>query len=408
MLIPKYFLLLIFLFTPQMTQVFANMEKAEFMLMNLYEPYEHQFNSFKETLNSALNSFNHIVEKQLLSGDFNDQKQNQSSTNELTLLEIQENYQSRATTSKRLLKEKEGNCLNSGFTVNTASTLYLCDGQAVSKSVYEENAENGKTCSVEVTQKTLCYCPYDFYGAYCEKFNPINCVLEPISHPQKNCQSSNAQTYVSSYGQNDQPCYSLKRNTQLNMIFRAKCQSSNPQWNYEGIKTTEEIAYEPIVKENVFTYELDTENLKTSDLSIFSLQFKFVNWNRMFNPYVLETFLKPTQVIGSEDITFSINLDSKLEEYRLSGRYYYELLTKEPYLTSNRISGVLENSNFTEPRNKKKMKNIKYLLYIVLTCIIVGITFVVLKHKKLISWRRGSRKESYEPLIEMSDHSHAD
>jgi len=370
--------------------------------MNLYEPYEHQINSFKETLNSALDSVNYIVEKQLLQDQKTNQLTNESSHANLLLLETQ---QSTETSRQRLLKEKEGNCLNNGFTVSTISSIYICEGQTVSKSVYEENVD--KVCSVEKTQKNFCYCSYDFYGNYCEKFNPIQCNIESISHPLKDCESSNSQSYVSSYGQNDKPCYNFQRDTQFNMAFRAKCQSSNPQWNYEGIKTTEEITYEPVLRESLFKYELETDSLKTSDSSIFSVQLKFINWNRLFQPYVIETFLEPAQITGSEDITFSIKLDSNFEQYRLSGRYHYELLTNEPYLTSNKISGVLEDSNFTEPRNKKKMKNIKYMLYVVLTFMIVGITFVVLKHKNLISWRRAPRKESYEPLIEMLDHDHS-
>ncbi len=401
MQVPKCFLLLIVIAIWQVLPTHANMEKTEYMLSSVYEPYEHQFNSFKETVNSAINSVHHIFENHLLQR-VNDQNINATETYDLFNSSI--TYQS--ASNHRMLKDREGKCLNRGFTVSTVSFIYKCNGETITKSHFEENQEK-EDCSIDKTQRDFCYCPFDFYGAYCEKFNSIQCDIKSVSHPAKDCRSPNPQTYVTSYGQNDKPCYHLPRNTPFDMTFRVDCQPSNPQWNYEGIKTTEDVGYEPVLRENAFKYELDKENLKASDLSFFSLQFKFVNWNRVFKPYVIEKLLTPDQITGSKDITFTFNLDSKFDEYRLSGRYHYELVANEPYLTSNRLSGVLEDSNFTEPRNKKKNRNFQYMVYIGLTLVVVVVTFFLLKHKNIISWRRPTRKESYEPLIDVLDNSHA-
>jgi hypothetical protein len=398
--IPKCSFVLALTFALQIMQTFGNMDKNEFIYLNIYEPYDHQINSFKETLDSALNSIHDVFQEYLIKDQMESQRH--SNLSDSSLIHIQQS--TNKSNNQRLLKDIEGKCLNRGFTVRTTSFIYRCNGQIVSKSDFEK--QQNQDCYVDQTQREFCYCPFDFYGAYCERFNPIECVLESVSHPQKDCESSNPQNYVNSYGQTDQPCYHIPRDSSFEMAFRAKCQASNPKWNYEGIKISENVSYVPVLRNNAFQYELDTENIKASDISIFSLQFKFINWNKVFRPYIIETFLKPDQVTGSEDITFSFTLDSKFQEYRLAGRYYYELLANEPYLTSNRISGVLEDSNYAEPRNKKKIRNVKYTLYIGLTLVIVLVTFIFLKHKNIISWRRPHRKESYEPLIEMLDQSH--
>lgn len=92
-------------------------------------------------------------------------------------------------------------CVYPSFAAMTVVNVYSCNGVEVSKSTYE----SGTGCTVTQQTKSLCYCPYDYYGDTCQTLQTYNCEIERISHPL-DCQGTDSFTYVYSYS-GIPPCY---------------------------------------------------------------------------------------------------------------------------------------------------------------------------------------------------------
>jgi hypothetical protein len=66
-------------------------------------------------------------------------------------------------------------------------------------------------CTKNKTLADACYCPSDYYGQFCEKFNEISCNYEKKN---VNCPEINQNFYVSAYG-GDPPCYEANEETKF-------------------------------------------------------------------------------------------------------------------------------------------------------------------------------------------------
>lgn len=387
----------------------GGISKLDFLLSHVFEPYQHAINNFEESLNAAIcDPFQSIFGDSLQvscsyptsikPSQFIKQKGPTSLKQQDSTIKIDKEQ-------NRMLQGFSPECMNGGFFRDFNLTTYICNGRKVTKSYYESNQNNN--CTTARFSKKLCYCPFDYYGEFCEYFNSPVCKIETISHPQGHCIEKDSRAYVYSYGQNDTPCYFVKRNSELKLIFKATCEHKNPRWNYEGVKIEDE---EPITELQVtkFNYKVDTPNLKLSQYLTIPLELRFANWKKLFKPLVIEEKLTQDQMTGTKDISFALNLDSKFQDYRFGGRYHYEVSVGEPFKVQNKVTGVLEDADYKEPKTTNTNQNSWQAFSFLLAIVLVVITLVFLKYKKLIFTGKTKKKEEYIQLVEMNEFDHSD
>ena len=402
---------LFFLLTLILTKLNAaeheDISKFEFIVSQILEPYQHGLNNFGEHVDTAV--WNPI---QYLLGDFlkeNFEDQTFIKTSKFVKVKTDKILKQLGETTKiqeeeksnnRMLQILEGDCMNEGILVDSSVGVFTCNGKRVNKTVYQAN--KSQDCTEHFYTKKLCYCPYDFYGYFCEYMNYPVCTIEPVSHPQSTCTGKDSKTYMYNYGQTDMPCHYSKRNSEVKISFKATCKHGEPQWNYEGIKIEDEEIL-TIPKPGNFTYLINTPNLKLSQNSSIPVQLRFINWKKVYKPLVFEENLTPDQITGEKSISFYVKLDSKFDEYRVGGRYHYELSMANPFKLENKAVGVIDDADFKEPMNTNFTGNSRFLVYFLLSLGIIVLTFFFLKYKNIILAGKESKKERYVPLIEMHE-----
>ena len=395
----------------------SNITKLDLLTMQVLEPYESHITSFTNFLKSSLMKSIHSILLGSLEyqgydneNDHNDYRKPSRSSLGENLKESYSPILSESFPSNRMLRSLFFGfvgCANKGLPVNVSVTLYICNERNVDKFYYDLNkaAEN---CSVSAVNKELCYCPYDYFGRYCESFNILHCNIKSASNLNQQCQGKDSKYYAYSYAKGDMPCYYAQRNSNLEFVFQLKCEHEFPKWNYEGIKLTEEVEYIPVIlKGTPFIYEVDSDKLKMSVFPVLPMTVKFINWRRLFEPRVEEALLTPGQILGIQNITFKTLLNSGLEKYRIAGRYYYEVEIDHRDIKHQKLTGNVEDSNYTEPV-KKDNDDYPYTFYIIGTILILLVVFLVVSRRKISPLiEQLKRRSSYELLVEMPEKKYA-
>ncbi len=126
------------------------------------------------------------------------------------IIDIQPNYQ---TFSRGRMLLSAGDCVNSGVFTQASVNIYTCDGDRVSKAIY--NSRNGAGCTVQQSTENVCYCPFDFYGDRCETFNSYSCSIDRINYPAQ-CSGPDSHRYVYSYD-GSPPCHYVDEGQTITM-----------------------------------------------------------------------------------------------------------------------------------------------------------------------------------------------
>ena len=393
-----------------------NTTKMDLLYVQISEPYERHFEVFTKTLKASLldpvqslflnpAQYQDLMEEDYLSSS------SMNKRNKMTRFNVEmpqfSNMNVDDSPSDRKLQQiiSSVECFNGGFPVKTKVTFYICNNKEVTKTFYEANQRN-TSCGTNVTMRNLCYCPFDYYGTTCENFNIPYCSLNLTSNPNQQCEGKDSKYYVYSYSLGDMPCYFAERDTNFKLKFQANCLPENEKWAYEGIKTESIAEYEPVSLEGVFQdYKINTEKLKISYYSDFTMRIRFINWHRIFQPYTLETQLTAEQLTGENDIEFKILLDSSLDNYRLAGRYTFEGMIQGEYIKYRKLTGTIEDSNYVEPTRSDSQYSYSLLYWIITLCTLLVILYKIIKDRfRKIKLAR-SQKPLYEPLIEMYERS---
>jgi len=398
---------LVITFLPELKcSKFEEVSKLEFIFSQIFEPYQFALDNFGENIDNTL--WNPL---QLYFGEHF-----KESCDDFTYAETSKihhykakqsfNYQRKNEKTdehqNRILQPFHDECMHGGYLVDSSVTIYICDGIRVAKSYYDESNKD-KNCSISTFTKKYCYCPFDYYGEFCEYINAPICIIEPTSHPTSQCNEQVSKDYVYSYGQNDMPCFSSKRDNVLKLTFKASCKHEDLRWTHEGIKIESEEIVKTEPQERTFSYKINTPDLKVSHYTSIPLQLRFANWKKIFNPLIIEEKLTEDQISGSKEIIFLLKLDSKFQDFRFAGRYHYEINVNEPFKILNKVMGVIEDADFEEPRIIKRSPISRYLFYLLLGLVISIITLILFKYKNIIFIGKSKRKKSYTQLVELHE-----
>lgn len=97
-------------------------------------------------------------------------------------------------------------CYGFSKQVTASVNIFNCSGSLVSRTDYDNL--KGENCTITTETKSLCYCPYDYYGDRCQNLNQFTCDIERISHPLE-CEGIDSFNYVYSYS-GIPPCHTVE------------------------------------------------------------------------------------------------------------------------------------------------------------------------------------------------------
>jgi hypothetical protein len=88
-----------------------------------------------------------------------------------------------------------------GVPVATTRHFFFCDGVVVNKEVYEgKGGSTNPACGIfSIDNWYFCYCPYDYYGKFCEVHISIAAEIEPL-HKYNECQVEDSYEFFDPHG----------------------------------------------------------------------------------------------------------------------------------------------------------------------------------------------------------------
>eukprot|EP00826_Nyctotherus_ovalis_P058327 TRINITY_DN8004_c0_g3_i1.p1 TRINITY_DN8004_c0_g3~~TRINITY_DN8004_c0_g3_i1.p1 ORF type:complete len:441 (-),score=62.10 TRINITY_DN8004_c0_g3_i1:82-1404(-) len=286
-------------------------------------------------------------------------------------------------------------CLHGGIIHNVTYINHMCDDRLVSKRSYEEKVRNGDNCTTELVNGSICACPRDYYGTYCEQTLPIFCAFKWINPTADKLfcnvsNNSNMEYYDDSrYG--IPPCFYIgdSRSYEFEMALDCKSHSSA----VEGVKSARDyLVEEPDVKGR-FKYWINTSSLAVSDRIALRVAMSFLNFKHLSEiKQFVKTASMTEEITGQRPLKFKISFNN-LMHLRYGGRWHFEVAAglADPEgsfsVFSYAAKGVLDDAVYAEPVKGQDVSWVQAVvtlvgIFVAFALIVTGLIWYVRKRRK--------------------------